>query len=172
MIMKKIFLILTLLGFLNVKAQIQKAELVATGLTCSMCSNSIYKKLTAINGVDSVQIDLNANLFTIYLNKNQTLTPNDFKEAVEKAGFFIGSLVLYMPKENVNDIYGSVLITKNATFRILKQEKEIKQNLLKVKVINKGYVTAKEYKKMASKKEQFLAILNSDQEEYHVKLLN
>ena len=45
-------------------AQIVKADIIATGLTCSMCSKSIYKQLTSLPEVESVDTDLNTNTFT------------------------------------------------------------------------------------------------------------
>jgi hypothetical protein len=42
-----------LCGFTSL-AQMQKAEIKATGLTCSMCSNAINKQLKAMSGVTTV----------------------------------------------------------------------------------------------------------------------
>ena len=40
----------------NVNAQISKAEIVATGLTCSMCSNAINKQLKSLTEVDLLSL--------------------------------------------------------------------------------------------------------------------
>ena len=83
------FLTLTLLVVLTSfqsYAQINKVEIIATGLTCSMCSNAITKQLKSITEVDSVGIDLNTNTFTVYFKKNTVLQPKVLKNAVEKAG--------------------------------------------------------------------------------------
>ena len=61
-------------------AQISKIELRATGLTCSMCSNAIFKQLESISDVDSVETDLNTNTFVVFLKKENTLNPKYFKE--------------------------------------------------------------------------------------------
>ena len=82
-------------------SQISKAEIIATGLTCSMCSNAINKQLKATVGVDSVSTDLNTNTFTVYFKKESKVMPKVLKEGVEKAGFFIGSLVITVPTENL-----------------------------------------------------------------------
>lgn len=73
----------------NVDAQISKAEIVATGLTCSMCSNAINKQLKSLTEVDSVSIDLNTNTFLVHLNKESNVSPRTLKERVEKAGFLL-----------------------------------------------------------------------------------
>jgi hypothetical protein len=46
---------------INSNAQISKVEIRATGLTCSMCSNAIYKQLESIPEVETVETDLNTN---------------------------------------------------------------------------------------------------------------
>ena len=82
-------------------AQIVKAEIRATGLTCSMCSNAINKQLKSMPEVANVETDLNTNTFTVTLKEGNSLTPKVFKEKVEKAGFFIGSLVLTTKTETI-----------------------------------------------------------------------
>jgi copper chaperone CopZ len=73
---------------------------MATGLTCSMCSNAINKQLKTIDEVENVDIDLNKNLFIVRLKNNNTLSPKTFKDKVEKAGFFVGSMVLFINFRN------------------------------------------------------------------------
>ena len=51
------------------QAQIIKAELTATGLTCSMCSKATYKQLTSIPEVEKVESDLNKTAFILYFKK-------------------------------------------------------------------------------------------------------
>ena len=68
--MKNIIAILFITIFsVNTNAQIAKAELIATGLTCSMCSNAINKQFKNMPEVDRVETDLNTNTFTVYLKK-------------------------------------------------------------------------------------------------------
>lgn len=95
--MKTIYILITsmvLMFSLNSNAQIVKAEIRATGLTCSMCSNAINKQLKTVPELVNVEIDLNSNTFTVTLKEGNELSPKIFKEKVEKAGFFIGSLVV------------------------------------------------------------------------------
>ncbi|MBK7763693.1 MAG: heavy-metal-associated domain-containing protein [Bacteroidetes bacterium] len=171
--MKKLIIILSYLIFsISSNAQIQKAELVATGLTCSMCSNAIYKKLTAIKGVDSVAIDLNENLFTIFLAKDSKVKPSELKESVEKAGFFVGSLILTFPKENFTQYYRTELRTENVTYILMNQQFEIVGNTIQVRIMDKGYVTSKEYKKYTNKKLQYMSKVTNSGELYHVNPIN
>lgn len=95
--MKKVYLMIAsmvLMFSIKSNAQIIKAEIRATGLTCSMCSNAINKQLKSMTEVVNVETDLNTNTFTVTLKEGNDLSPKVFKEKVEKAGFFIGSLVV------------------------------------------------------------------------------
>lgn len=83
--MKKLFII-TVISFVSVigNAQILKAELTATGLTCSMCSKATYKQLISISAVEKVEPDLNnqsiENNSSFQLD-NSTYTVMDTKSA-------------------------------------------------------------------------------------------
>ena len=83
--MKKLFII-TVISFVSVigNAQILKAELTATGLTCSMCSKDTYKQLISISAVEKVEPDLNnqsiENNSSFQLD-NSTYTVMDTKSA-------------------------------------------------------------------------------------------
>ena len=79
---------------INSNAQISKVEIRATGLTCSMCSNAIYKQLESIPEVETVETDLNTNTFTVILKEENNLSPRIFKEKVEKAGFLVGTFIV------------------------------------------------------------------------------
>ena len=57
--MKTIYILITsmvLMFSLNSNAQIVKAEIRATGLTCSMCSNAINKQLKTVPEVVNVEL--------------------------------------------------------------------------------------------------------------------
>ena len=97
-----LFASVVLMFSINSNAQIVKAEIRATGLTCSMCSNAINKQLKALPEVTNVETDLNTNTFTITLKEGNELSPKIFKEKVEKAGFFIGSLVITAKAETIS----------------------------------------------------------------------
>ena len=81
-------------------SQITKAEIVATGLTCSMCSNAINKQLKALPQVENVATNLDTNTFTVTLKKKNNITPQQLKQSVEKAGFFVGSMIITLSLDN------------------------------------------------------------------------
>lgn len=153
-------LIIMLLN-LNANAQISKAEIIATGLTCSMCSNAINKQLKTLPEVVNIETDLNTNTFTITLKEGNTLSPKVFREKVEKAGFFIGSLVLTTKSETINQS-SYVLVNK-----LSNSDKEIQ-----IKVLDKGYVTEKEFKKLSKLYKNVETYVLNKEDDFHIKILN
>ena len=150
-------------------SQISKAEIIATGLTCSMCSNAINKQLKATVGVDSVSTDLNTNTFTVYFKKESKIMPRILKEGVEKAGFFIGSLVITIPTENLK-IEGDKTISLNgSTFVLLSEELKNSNGETKLKVYDKGYVTQKEHKKLLKTFSKTASYPLDNEDDYHIK---
>lgn len=93
-----------LFSIANSYSQITKAEIIATGLTCSMCSNAINKQLKAMPEVEKVMIDLNNNTFMVNFKKNAVVTPQLLKTNIEKTGFFVGSMIVTMEVDNAQKI--------------------------------------------------------------------
>ena len=152
-------------------AQISKAEIIATGLTCSMCSNAIIKQLSAMSEVDSVTTDLNTNTFIVYLKKANTLQPKSLKHRVEKAGFFIGSLVLTMSFENLKVDNNLVVKTGGNTLIFVDTKAKVLAGQTKVKVLDRGYITQKEHKKMIKSFSKLPSYALENEEDYHLKAL-
>ena len=142
-------------------AQISKAEIKATGLTCSMCSNAINKQLKSMPEVANVDTDLNTNTFTVTLKTDNTLSPKIFKEKVEKAGFFIGSLIVSMKSEALN--------SKDYIFVNNKTEAATAE--VKIQVLDKGYVTDKEYKKLVKSFKNIASYAVMNEDDFHVKII-
>lgn len=126
-------------------SQISKVDIMATGLTCSMCSNAINKQLKSLSQIADVATDLNTNTFTISFNENQMVSPKVLKDAVEKAGFFVGSMVLTLAPETLAGEQEKVSIG-DASF-VLMDDKKAKA--AQYRVLDKGFVTQKEFKKLA-----------------------
>ena len=145
----------------NTYAQISKAEIRATGLTCSMCSNAINKQLKTLPEVVNVEIDLNTNTFTVTLKEGNTLSPKVFKEKVEKAGFFIGTLVITAKPET---------ITKSTY--ILVDDKKSNASQIQFQVLDKGFVTEKEFKKLSKSYKNIETYASNNEDDFHIKLIN
>jgi copper chaperone CopZ len=159
--MKNIIItICTFLFALQTNAQIVKAEIIATGLTCSMCSNAINKQLKSLEEVASVDTDLNTNTFTVIMKPNTNVSPKIFKENVEKAGFFIGSLVLSVDSKSLENY-----INVEKTEKLIASE-------IQIQILDKGFVTDKEFKKLTKKYKNHETYLSNNEGDYHFKILN
>jgi copper chaperone CopZ len=146
--MKKIILfILVFATYFSTNAQIVKAELIANGLTCSMCSNATLNQLKTIPFLDSIDTDVEHTKFILYFKPNATFDLKLIKSKVEDAGFSVGSLVAYMQFDNVkveDDYHHTV---GDITYHFMDTKKQTLNGIAQVKVIDKGFVSDKEYKK-------------------------
>lgn len=164
---KAIFVLQIILFSLVANAQITKVEIIATGLTCSMCSNAINKQLKTLTEVEKVDIDLNKNLFVVTLKPNNSLTPKAFRDKVEKAGFFIGSMVL-----NIN--YTNQAIENNKkidNYIFIDTKAQTINGATKVKVLDKGYVTAKEFKTLEKTYAKYQTFAKKNEGLFHLKTI-
>jgi copper chaperone CopZ len=160
---------LVLMTSIQSYSQISKAEIIATGLTCSMCSNAINKQLKATVGVDSVSTDLNTNTFTVYFKKDSKIMPRVLKEGVEKAGFFIGSLVITVPTGNLKVEGNNTISLNGSTFVLLNEELKDSNGETKLKIYDKGYVTQKEHKKLLKTFSKTASYPIDNEDDYHIK---
>ena len=71
--MRKLLIILSLLMTILTHAQIKSVSLQASGLTCSMCSNSITKALKSLSFVQNVESDIKTYTYEISFNPNSTV---------------------------------------------------------------------------------------------------
>lgn len=151
--------------------QIQKAEIVATGLTCSMCSNAINKQLKSLEGVDKVETDLNTNTFTVILKPGHAITPATLKNSVEKAGFFVGSMVITLTLDQVVPKDNAAIEAKGTTLVFVDSKEKVLDGETKLKIQDKGYVTQKEYKKLQKSYSKYPTYGVDNENDFHVKVI-
>ena len=127
-------------------AQISKASLQASGLTCAMCSKSILDNLESLPFVDSVDTDLNASIFLIYFKKDADIDVDILNRKVEDAGFSVANLKITADFSNtvVKDdahlwIGGRLFHFVNVGSRVLNKQVELK-------VIDQHFVPNKDFK--------------------------
>jgi len=152
---------IVLIASTKATAQISKAEIRATGLTCSMCSNAINKQLKSLPEVVDVETDLNTNTFTVKLKEDNTLSPKVFKDRVEKAGFFIGTLILTTKLETI----------KQSTYVLINNVSNSNKEV-KFQVMDKGYVTEREFKKLLKSLKNLATYASNNEDDYHIKIIN
>jgi len=170
--MKKL-LTITLLLFITIIAntQIMRAELTATGLTCSMCSKATYNQLISISEVEKVETDLNNTAFIIHFKSNTPVTISNLKKRVEDAGFAIGELIVLFKLDNQVAENNTSFVIDNNTYTFMDTKFSTLNGEVKLKILDKGYVVDKEYKKLSKMIKQYPSYVNTNNNIYHIKTL-
>lgn len=147
--MKKIFLFIAIAFSTATNAQVTKVSLQASGLTCSMCSNSIYKALKTLDFVDQVDADIKTYTFEISFKENNNVDFDMIKKKVEGAGFAVSGFVATILFNNVQVTNAQPIIIEDKTFYFVNTNDQSLNGARKVKVLDKGFVSPKEYKRNA-----------------------
>lgn len=104
----KLFLVacsFVLVGSIN--AQIKSAEVLASGLTCSMCSKAIFKALSQLDFVDTVKVNIETSVYQLSFKKDSAVKIEGIRDAVYDAGFAIAKLSItadWKDKSAVKDL--------------------------------------------------------------------
>lgn len=135
----------------SLHAQISNIQLTASGLTCSMCSKSIYKALLQIPYVDSVGTDIDNSAFNIVVKKGADVDVDDIKKAVENAGFFVASLSIVIKTDEPTVDKDKHIELGGRTYHFVGIKETKLPTVATLKVIDKGFVTKKEWTKYSHK---------------------
>ena len=141
-----VVIMMTLLSF-SLNAQFTKATLQATGLTCAMCSNAIDKALHKVSSVASVEADIKNSAFHIVFKKDAAVDIDALKDAVEDAGFSVGSLRLTGTFNELKIANDEHIKIGNENFHFLNVGNQVLNGETTIKILDKNFVTAKEFKK-------------------------
>jgi copper chaperone CopZ len=144
--MKHLIFIAALFFTIQTNAQITKATLQASGLTCSMCSNAINKSLQSIDFVEKVEANIKNSSFDITFKPGSKVDIDQLKEKVEDAGFFVASLSATVHFDNVKLTNDSHIEIDGSTFHFLNIKDQTLDGDKTITVLDKGYVTAKIFK--------------------------
>lgn len=86
--MKKIFIAAVLaLSSVAAHAEYEQVNLTVFGMDCAPCAHAIHVSMKGIQGVNTVDVDLNTGLVSIKLAPGNSATMRQFNEAVERNGF-------------------------------------------------------------------------------------
>lgn len=147
--MKKILVILALFFAASAHAQITKAKLTASGLTCSMCSKAIYEALQKVSFIETVKANIKESSYSIVFKKDVAVDPDDLKKAVEDAGFFVAQLQLTMNFDNVEVQNDKHVAADGLNLHFMNIQQQTLTGEKVVTVLDKNYESAKEFKKYA-----------------------
>ncbi len=134
----------------QLNAQFSKATLQATGLTCAMCSNAINKALMEVPFVQSVRSDIKNSAFNIVFKEGAAVNIDALKQAVEDAGFSVGSLKItgkFNAVKVENDQHVEIAGTHYHFLDIKGQTLEGENTIT---VVDKDFLSAKQFRKFSS----------------------
>lgn len=132
------------------QAQFTKASLQASGLTCAMCNNAIYKALKALPFVESVNSDIKNAAFAVVFKQGANVEIDALKNAVEDAGFSVASFTLTGNFDNVSIANDKHVAIGNRHFHFLNVKDGVLNGEQTLTVVDKDFLTAKNFKKFAA----------------------
>jgi len=147
MIMKKIFLIAAIFYSVAANSQVTKVTLQASGLTCSLCSNAVNKALKSLDFVDKIDADIKTSSFEITFKDGNKVDFDKLKKKVEDAGFSVAGFTATMHFNNVKIKDNGAVTVGDKTLQFVNVNEQTLSGSKTVKIIDKGFVSSKEYKK-------------------------
>jgi copper chaperone CopZ len=147
---KLLFIVIMALSFAPVNAQFTKASLQATGLTCAMCTRAINTALDKVPFVESVKADIKSSTFNIKFKSNETVNIDQLKDAVEDAGFSIGSLKLTGNFQDLKLEKDEHIKIGTDNFHFLNTGSQVLNGEQTVTVVDKNFLTEKQFKKQSA----------------------
>jgi len=142
--MKNILLVTAFLIAAATKAQVTKVYIQASGLTCSMCSNAIYKALKTIDFVDRVDANVKHYTFEVTFKANTEVDFNKIKNKVEDAGFSVSGFSASIYFNNTLVKENQEIKIGNARLLFVNGKDQTLNGEIKVRFVDRGFVPAKE----------------------------
>ena len=148
--MKFLFAILFFGYGLNADAQITKASLQASGLTCSMCSKAVKIALEEVSFVEKVQVDIKKQQYNLSFKEGADVDPDALNKAVQDAGFSVASLKVTANVKKMQLQKDEHVKIGNQYFHFLNGGGKQLDSNTEFNIVDKGFVADKEYKKHAA----------------------
>ena len=87
-----IIILIILLAPLGVNAAPVSYSLEIDGLACPFCAYGVEKKLSSIDGVEEIRVDIEKGQVIVIMSDGSTLSESGAREQVNKAGFTLRSI--------------------------------------------------------------------------------
>ncbi|GEO08062.1 hypothetical protein SAE01_05580 [Segetibacter aerophilus] len=113
-----------------------------------MCSNSINKSLKSIDFVDNVKPNIKTSTFEITFKPSAKVDFDQLKKKVEDAGFTVANFVAAINFNNIQAKTSQPVKVGDKTFYILNARDQNLNGNTEVRIVNKGFVSGKESKKI------------------------
>jgi len=148
--MKQFIIALLVLISFSAGAQVKDVTIQASGLTCSMCSNAIFKALQKLDFVDKVDPDIKTSSFVVSFKPNADINFDKLKAKVEDAGFFVANFTITFKFDALAIANDQHVNVGNTVFHFLNVKDGVLSGEKKIRLLDKGFVSAKEFRKNSS----------------------
>lgn len=145
--MKKLFFIIAIGVSFEASAQTLKVNLQASGLTCSLCSNAINKALRTLDFVDRVEANIKNSTFDISFKPGKAVDYDKLKMKIEGAGFSVARFTATLHFDHVAVANDDHVTVDGMVFHFLNVSGQVLDGDKVVRLLDKGFVSAREYKK-------------------------
>lgn len=130
--------------------QISSVELQVTGLTCSMCSQATDESLKTLDFIESIEPDLNKNIFLLTFKKDKVVDFDQIKDKVEDAGFSVGNLDAVFNFENTKVDDKGMAVAGANVYQFLNAKDKTLNGPVKATVVDKKFMSGSTFKKKAA----------------------
>lgn len=147
--MKNLIIMMLLMISTGTQAQVSKISMQASGLTCSMCSNSINKAIGKLDFVEKVMSNIKTSTFEISFKPDAKIDFDAIKKKVEDAGFFVSKFVVTMQFDDHMVANDQHINANGNTLHFLNVKSQQLKGVKDITFLDKGFVSDKVYKKNA-----------------------
>jgi len=132
-------------------SQIIKANLQASGLTCSMCSKAVKEALEKVPFVEKVMVDIKNQQYNLSFREGSRVEFDALSQAVEDAGFSVASLkVSALLSESAKVDKDSHLRIGDQAVHFLNGAGRELSGAVTFSIVDKSFVSLKEHRKYAA----------------------
>jgi copper chaperone CopZ len=147
--MKKLLIFIAMMMTVSSYAQISKATLVASGLTCSMCSKAIYQALQKVKTIETVKANIKESSYNIVFKKDAAISFDDIRKSVADAGFSVAKLQITINFDSVEIKNDEHVFINGLNLHFLHVQPQTLNGEKMLTLVDKKFESAKEYKKYA-----------------------
>ncbi|HXL56254.1 MAG TPA: heavy-metal-associated domain-containing protein [Chitinophagaceae bacterium] len=145
--MKKLLIVIAVMMTVSSYAQISKATLVASGLTCSMCSKAIYEALQKVKTIETIKANIKESSYNIVFKNGTVISFDDIRKSVEDAGFSVAKLQITINFDNVEIKNDAHILMDGLNLHFLHVESQTLNGEKVLTLVDKKFESAREYKK-------------------------
>ncbi|MCD6019510.1 MAG: hypothetical protein K0S53_2631 [Bacteroidetes bacterium] len=128
-------------------ANFVSAKVKVTGVTCSMCSNSVHQALSTLSFIDKIDVDLQKAEYNLTFKAGAKVSMDAIKDKIEGAGFSVGLLMANFKFSNVSVTNDYHYIFGDDTYHFVNVKNQNLNGVTTIRFVDKGLAPIKEHKK-------------------------